>query len=425
MSRARRAGVRCAWRAALARGEGGGYGRGVLPLILLAGATAAGSALAYGTHPDLAYWRHGLALIMLARRVQWLLVLLSVLPCLVLLGMVVAGRRRAWWLLGLAPVLALFIRSYAPGYRGNWAVAEQPMFVAAASAGAAAPAPDDWVIGLVQDDTAYALPMAQLYERPAVIVGEPVAGRVLLLWSATANRAVAAMLTRSAHARDLEIVSSPADSLLLLDHRLGSFVCGVTGRLVDGERAPQFGGFLSTQKMTWADWLALHLNSRVLVGFDGEAAAPPAESPRRPVLPLLHFRQADGTVPTAPQPIECIDAAAPCAVRAGVDLSSPLNTDAGGVSLVLLRDPHGDACRAFDRHLKEDLFLSFLARHDRKTPEVFMADSETGSLWTAAGRCVAGTLRGARLHELTVDPDLYLPVMRFWIPQLEVIGKPQ
>jgi hypothetical protein len=398
----------------------------LLPLILLAGATVAGGALAYGTHPDLAYWRHGIALIMLARRVQWLLVLASILPCLAMLGLVVAGRRRAWWLIGLMPVLALFIRTYAPGYRGNWAVNDAPVFVDAPSlAPTAGVGPDDWVVGVVYQDQAYALPFDQLFVHPALVIGEQTGQRLLIVWSATGNRALAAVLARTAHARDLEIVATPADSLLLFDHRLGGFICGLTGAqvgTVPAARAPQLVEIVPTGKAKYGDWIRQHPDSRVLLGFDGLAAATPLEAPRQPVLPLLRFRQADGTVPSAATRVDYIQTPTPCVCAVDMNLSTPLNTRGGKESLLLLRDARTGACRVFDRHLKEDLYLSFTARHQRKMPEVFMADSDTGSLWTAAGHCVEGTLKGSHLHEVGVDSDVYLQVMRFWDPQLQFVG---
>ena len=54
-------------------------------------------------------------IITLARRLQWPLIVLSMMACLGLIGLVITAKRRAWWLIGLAPVLALFAHRFATG----------------------------------------------------------------------------------------------------------------------------------------------------------------------------------------------------------------------------------------------------------------------------------------------------------------------
>jgi hypothetical protein len=43
----------------------------------------------------------------MARRLQWPLLTLALLLALVLLTLIIAGRKRAWWIIGLGPLLAL------------------------------------------------------------------------------------------------------------------------------------------------------------------------------------------------------------------------------------------------------------------------------------------------------------------------------
>src|SRR5689334_11792725 len=90
--------------------------------------------MAYGTHPDWAQFEYGLPVIMLARRLQWPLVALSLILCIALIALVIAGKRRAWWLIGLAPVLALFMHRFTKGPAVQFAVLDEPAFVAAAQA---------------------------------------------------------------------------------------------------------------------------------------------------------------------------------------------------------------------------------------------------------------------------------------------------
>jgi hypothetical protein len=79
--------------------------------------------------------------------------------------------------------------------------------------------------------------------------------------------------------------------------------------------------------------------------------------------------------------------------------------------------------RAFDRHLKEDLFLTLkpIRRPSRKHPDAALIDSDSESLWTLDGRAVDGPLKGERLREISVDDGLYWGVMKFWIPDLQLI----
>ncbi|MDB5332880.1 MAG: hypothetical protein JWP03_4031, partial [Phycisphaerales bacterium] len=80
----------------------------VIPLFLILVAGLSAGVVAYGTHPNWVQYQHGLELILWSRRLQWLLVALSLIACVLLIAMAISGRRRAWWLIGLAPVLALF-----------------------------------------------------------------------------------------------------------------------------------------------------------------------------------------------------------------------------------------------------------------------------------------------------------------------------
>src|SRR5437867_9132972 len=98
----------------------------LLPLILIALAIVASGWMAYGTGAGLAQYSHGLQIIMLTRRLQWPLISLSLALCVVLLVLVISGRRRAWWLIGLGPVLALFAHRFMSGPQNQFAIAENP-----------------------------------------------------------------------------------------------------------------------------------------------------------------------------------------------------------------------------------------------------------------------------------------------------------
>src|SRR6185295_9912684 len=95
--------------------------------------------------------------------------------------------------IGLAPVLALFVHRFGPGSPGPTAVVEMPAMVEASSP--AAPEAGDYVVGLIFEDRAYAFPYRALYRRPVVSLVD-YDKRMLLMWSAYANRAMAVTLTR-------------------------------------------------------------------------------------------------------------------------------------------------------------------------------------------------------------------------------------
>ena len=387
----------------------------VLPLVLIFFATAAAALVAYGVHPDLAQYANGLALIVLSRRLMWPAVVLSLALCISLLGLVISGKRRAWWLIGLAPVLALFVHRFRPGAPGPSAVVEQPTFVRTDMPGA--PEAGDYVVGFSFEGKDYALPYRALFVTPVVSITD-YDKRMLLIWSAFANRATAVEVARGEmKARDLEVVSSPANSLLVYDKRLGQFICGVTGRRTDGSAVVGFGAPISTEKTTWATWKAQHRETLVMlpVGKPGAIAA----APTRPILPQYKLR-----IPPEPDPatpVALLATTRPAAISTTVERSrDPLNVSVGGTRIVMLHDRAG-TLRAFDRHATEDLFLSFSAKSDRKHPEVAMTDADTGSVWTADGHAIDGPLKGTKLREIELDDGLYWGVMKHWYPELELV----
>src|SRR5438105_10914117 len=105
--------------------------------LLVAGvllATAVAAVLAYGADAYWAQFRHGLGLILFTHRLQWVLATASLLLCLTVVGMIVGGRRRAWWLITLGPVLALFVHRFMANPMRQFAIVENPGCVSAEAA---------------------------------------------------------------------------------------------------------------------------------------------------------------------------------------------------------------------------------------------------------------------------------------------------
>ncbi|MBC8107464.1 MAG: DUF3179 domain-containing protein, partial [Anaerolineae bacterium] len=159
-----------------------------LPILLILFATSAAAVVAYGVHPDLAQYSSGLMTIMIARRLMWPLISVSLILCIALIGLVITGKRRAWWLIGLAPVLALFVHRFQTDRVQSFAVIDNPSFADAADATFIADS--DWVVGLTVGDTSFAYPYAALFRSPVVFQSEH-ERRIVLIWSPYANRVLA------------------------------------------------------------------------------------------------------------------------------------------------------------------------------------------------------------------------------------------
>jgi len=369
----------------------------ILPLTLILVALCAAWAVAYGTSFDITQSSGGLRTIILARQLQWPLVALSLLLCISLLGLVIAGKRRAWWLIGLAPIMALFVHRFSPE-ASRFAVLENPQFVEATSL--AAPRDDEWVVGIDFEGQAYALPYRALYVRPLVVLTD-YDKRMLLMWSAQANHATAVNISQEFRPRALELVASPAGSVLVLNRRYGQYIVGITGQTSDGERPIGFTSTIPTEKMTWARWRAKRPSTRVM--------AIPVEGQNAPAAPISTDRR-----------IAMIATTQPAAVPSDVRADHPLNLSAGDLRVLLLRDAKTGDLRAFDRRVNEDLFPTFSPHQVKKKPQIALIDSDTASLWSIDGVAIDGALKGQRLRELEVEDDLPLDVMKYWYPQLQL-----
>src|SRR5688500_2110086 len=98
------------------------------PLGLIIVALLSGAAVAYGANPRWAELEHGLDVILWTRRLRWPLVGVTTLSALGLIVLTIAGKRRAWWLIGLVPVIALFSHRFAAGRSEELAVTDSPAF---------------------------------------------------------------------------------------------------------------------------------------------------------------------------------------------------------------------------------------------------------------------------------------------------------
>jgi len=375
-----------------------------LPLLLIGLATGAAAIVAYGTHPGLVQYARGLEIIMLTRRLEWPLIVVALIFCVALLALVISNKRRAWWLIGLAPVLALFFHHFAPP-------AGQRMYVVefAEAAQQFVPSDDSWVVGIVLDDQTFALPYSALFSMPVVFITD-YDKRMMVMWSAYANHATAYRVQHEFKSRDLEVVTSVADTLLIYDRRLGQFIIALTGQTFAGGKPIGLAQAVPTFKTTWAVWRKLHPATKLMRGFESTSA------PAGPVLPRIAGKSIDGK--PAETRIAMIPTTQPIVMESDPIGKQPVNTVAGQTRLLLLRDSATQRLRAFDRNVKEDLFPTFKSRPSAAIPAIIMVDSDSNSLWTIDGKAVDGRLKGTQMKELPVEDDLYWGVMKYWYPQM-------
>jgi hypothetical protein len=213
-------------------------------------------------------------------------------------------------------------------------VADNPAFVSAADARLSE---DEWVVGLTFDDATFAYPYSTLFNSPVVIQMDH-DKRLMLLWSAYANRALAVMIEHDLKGRDLEVVSTPANALLIYNSRRGQFINGLTGQTTRHEKPAGFtGDVVPTRKMTWKDWRTLHPDTQVLARPGGRPAYAPTQ-PIEPVWPMppgAHDAGDDSR-------IAMVGSIHPLAVNSNEVTATPLNATADEVRSSHLQ-PRGKA----------------------------------------------------------------------------------
>ena len=387
-----------------------------IPLGLTTLATVLAAVVAYGTHPAWAQYRHGLTIITLSRQAQWPALFVSVGAALGVVALVAAGKRRAWWLIGLAPILALFAHRFATDPTAGMASIEDPVFVPAAQASFVGD--DDFVVGLTFGERPYAYPYAALYSAPVVIHAQH-DKRILVMWSPTANRALATTVKRDLRARHLDVVSTPANALLVYDTARGQFINGLTGLTTCGEKPPTFVSGVPTSKMPWRHWRAVHSDTLVMVPSGSLAA----KAPRQPLLPSHPMPKHAPAGEAAQTPVVVVGTQAPAAVASKDLHAAPVNLTADGTPVLTFRDPRTGLARAFARRL-DDLSPKFKSNRDRDRllkGAVFVA-ADTNSGWNFDGVAVDAKreFRGKRLPPVVAEDGLYWGVMKYWYPTLEL-----
>jgi hypothetical protein len=372
----------------------------ILPLLISILATLAAAVMSYGVHPGWARFAWGVGMITFARRLQWPLIVITMILCIALLGLIISGKRRAWWLIGLAPVLALFGHRFLTAPVNRLGIMEEPAFIAADQVRTLAD--DEYVVGVIFNDQAYAYPYSVLQPNP-VIVQSDREKRMVLLWSTRANAAAAVLVKRELKARHLEIVSDPADSLLVYNARSGQFIVALTAQTPGGERPIGIEAELPVAKATWRQWRIDHPDTKVLP-------------------PRLNRRTAPVKLGAS---VVLVGSGTPLAVHSDDITVKPLNVTAGELPVLLFRDKSTGRVHAFDRRIEKDLIPQFAASTDPRRKNVFMTDSDSNTGWNAAGVAVDGDkqFRGRRLTPVQVQEDVSWPAAKFWYHDLRLFTK--
>ncbi len=391
----------------------------ILPLLLIALATLSAAVAVYGTLPQWVLHEHGMQIIEVTRRLQWPLFTLAVLLCLTLAVLIIAGKKRAWWLIGLAPVLALFAQQFATGSINAYRILDNPPPIPAAQA---VLTDQEFVVGVHFGDNYYAFPYRTLYYAPVILHNER-EKRYMLMWSAFANRAVAWHVTRQLQARELDIVSMPANALLIFNSRVGEFINGLTGLTAHGAKPEGFLSPVPTFKMTWARWHALHPQTKVVQVADTTTQIAAPVLPQFPIPPTT--RPADAAPSDPAAVVTLIPSTNPVVLQQSTIPAKPVNIEVDGVPILLFRDSATGILRAYDRRF-QGIASRFIANYSsaRARRGVVFLDVATNSGWNLQGLAIDGdpAIKGSKLTPIPgIEENLYWNVMKHWYPDLQLL----
>ena len=380
--------------------------RFAIPLLILS--ILAAIWLAYGMDPAVAVEFGGLPMIALTRRLQWLLLIAAIAPCLAMIVVVAMNRARAWWLLGLSIVVAMLFVRFGSDARKPVRILEAPAMPTLKES--TLPTEEEWVVGVVFEDDAYAFPYRSLLRTPIVQLTD-FDKRLLLIHSPYANSATALDVTREVRASDLEFVASPGNSTLVYNRKYGQFIVGLTGKTETGEDPTGIRGRVATYRMPLMLWRRLYPESKLMIPNAADGALPGVE-----IKMKYPARIPDTSMPDDTR-IVLLHTHPPASLLSG-DYDRPTHTRAGDKPIVLWRDR--GVLRAFGRTIDGDLFLTFKVTKDKKG-KAQLIDNQTGSVWSYNGTCVSGALDGKKLPTVMVEEGVYWGVSREWFADLELI----
>ena len=86
-----------------------------------------------------------------------------------------------------------------------------------------------------------------------------------------------------------------------------------------------------------------------------------------------------------------------------------VNDRLGAEPVVIVHQPSSDTTTAFRSRAQGRTFTFRAADKQIK----WMIDRETGSRWDPYGRCISGSMRGAQLESLTLEPEFWFAWSEF------------
>ncbi|HEY0009282.1 MAG TPA: DUF3179 domain-containing (seleno)protein [Tepidisphaeraceae bacterium] len=384
-----------------------------IAILLLLLAWSAAGWLAYGLDPRATADFGGLAMITFTRRMQWILLVLAILPCLLLIARVTVGKNRAAWLLGLSLVVALLFVRFAPDKRRPIRVIDGPTLPLLTEV---PPVGDEeFVVGFQFEGSAYAFPYRALHRTPIIQLTD-FDQRLILIFSPFANSATALDVNREVRATDLEYVTSPDNSTLAYNRKYGQFIVGVTGLTDKRQPSVNVNSQLQVFRVPLRVWRRMHPQSRWLRPFGRDM-----DYPGVPLAPNFRSPSIDASLP-GDQPITLLHTTPPAALLEEVPYKWPINIKSGDTAIVAWHGEFGEV-RAFERVVDGDFFLTFTsAVHANGTTKFF--DEQTRSTWSVKGVCTDGPRKGSKLAPVRVDERVYWGVSKTWWPELTLLHPP-
>src|SRR5437016_3614632 len=177
---------------------------------------------------------------------------------------------------------------------------------------------------------------------------------------------------------------------------------------------------------SWEEWRRLHPNTLVLKPLPGYAERIPAKN--------AQLRVGFPTTKAAPDDVvrrddrlkaytKVIGLTVGDASRAfpldALDRSRVVNEDIGGTPILVVHQPKSDTTTAFVARA-DGKRLTFTETNPSAT---MLVDRETQSRWNAYGECTSGTLKGARLEMLIMEPEYWFAWSEFH-PQTTIFTTP-
>ena len=197
--------------------------------------------------------------------------------------------------------------------------------------------------------------------------------------------------------------------LVMYDHQTGSYWFQVTGEAVVGTLTGSRLKPLPSATMPWGDWKALHPETRLIIGAEGQGASFDASRYAGGLGSGYQDRINDGqfAFPVDEDKLDGRLSSDEIVLTVEVDDTGTVfhlgiigddvvNAEVGGLPVVVFTTSGGRSVAAFDRSpvpgTSEEQTLTF----DYREEDSVFVDRETGTTWDFAGRAQDGLLAGSR-----------------------------